>query len=102
MRKIYPADIQSFVKHFFKYGNICRGRSHCSHYFGAIENRDGKFIATGSRAIAALGMANTITDAEKIAEAQIAKIHGKIFHRADIGTAALIAKRVQHMQELRS
>lgn len=70
-------------------------------YFGAIEARDGKLYATGSRAIAVLGIAPTIHDAEKIAESEITKIRGKIFHRSDIGTESLIAKRIQQMQELR-
>jgi fusion protein PurCD len=68
---------------------------------GAVEERDGKLYATGSRAIAVLGVGSTITEAEKIAETEINKIRGKVFHRPDIGTENLIAKRIQQMQELR-
>ena len=71
-------------------------------YFGAVDEIDGKLIATGSRAVAVVGVANTISDAEKIAEQEINNIQGKLFHRADIGTDDLIARRVQHMRELRS
>ena len=39
--------------------------------------------------------------AEKIAEDAVSKIHGPVFHRRDIGTAALIEKRVEMMRELR-
>jgi len=70
-------------------------------YFGAVEKRNGQLYATGSRAVAVLGVAPTIFDAEKIAETEINKIHGKIFHRSDIGTEHLIAKRIREMQELR-
>jgi phosphoribosylamine--glycine ligase len=70
-------------------------------YLGAVEERDGKLYATGSRAIAVLGVGSTITEAEKIAETEINKIRGKVFHRPDIGTENLIAKRIQQMQELR-
>ncbi len=71
-------------------------------YFGAVNEVDGKLIATGSRAVAVVGVANTITDAEKIAEYEINNIQGKLFHRPDIGTDDLIARRIQHMRELRS
>ena len=45
--------------------------------------------------------ANSISQAEKIAEKEISKVDGPLFHRADIGTDALIRKRVEHMESLR-
>jgi len=71
-------------------------------FFGSVDARDGKLYATGSRAIAVLGVAETISLAEKIAEQEIKNIKGKIFHRSDIGTEALIEQRIQHMQGLRT
>lgn len=70
-------------------------------YFGAVNKLDGKYYATGSRAIAAVGIGKTISEAEKIAEQQINQIKGELFHRADIGTDALIQKRIAHMKSLR-
>ena len=40
-------------------------------------------------------------EAEKIAEEEISKVDGPLFHREDIGTDALIKKRVEHMESLR-
>ncbi len=72
-------------------------------YFGAVDRQtDGQLIMTGSRAVAVVGLADTIAEAEQKAENAIGKIKGRVFHRADIGTAELIAKRVAQMKELRS
>ena len=42
-----------------------------------------------------------ISEAEEIAEEQISRIKGPLFHRKDIGTKKLIKKRVEHMKSLR-
>lgn len=68
---------------------------------GAVNEQDGILLATGSRAIAVVGIAPNIEDAEAIAEAEIGRIKGEVFHRSDIGTAALIHQRIQMMQQLR-
>ncbi len=70
-------------------------------YFAAVDERAGILYATGSRAVAVVGVAETLTAAEKTAEAEINCIKGKLFHRSDIGTAELIERRKQHMRELR-
>ncbi len=70
-------------------------------YLAAVDARDGKLYATGSRTAAVVGVANTITEAEKIAESETQRIQGPLFHREDIGTEELIRKRVKQMQELR-
>lgn len=70
-------------------------------YYAAVDERAGRLYATGSRAIAVVGMAETISAAEQIAESEIKRIQGQLFHREDIGTDALIQKRIKHMQELR-
>lgn len=70
-------------------------------YLAAVDEREGKLHTTGSRAVAIVGMAKTISDAEKIAEDEIKRIQGKLFHRPDIGTDELINRRIKHMQELR-
>ncbi|MHB1946660.1 MAG: phosphoribosylamine--glycine ligase [Gammaproteobacteria bacterium] len=70
-------------------------------YFAAVDLREDKLYATGSRTAAIVGVAPTLAEAEKIAEAEIQLIKGPLFHRADIGTENLIRRRVRHMQELR-
>lgn len=70
-------------------------------FFAAIDERDGQCYATGSRALAVIGMAATIIEAEKLAEAEVRHIYGKVFHRSDIGTEELIDRKIQQMRVLR-
>jgi phosphoribosylamine--glycine ligase len=79
-------------------GNI----GEASIYYASVYEKDGKIYTTGSRAVAALGCAETIGSAEKIARSALENIRGKLFFRKDIGTAALIQKRIDHMKELRN
>jgi len=77
-------------------------RSDTRLYLGAVDLRDELLISTGSRTVAVVAMAETITEAELICEAFVTRIEGPFFHRADIGTAALIHKRVEHMAKVRA
>lgn len=71
-------------------------------YLGAVDQVDGLLVGTGSRTVAVVATAPTLSAAELIAEQVITTIPGPFFHRADIGTAALIQRRVDHMLRLRS
>lgn len=76
-----------------------------AYYANVDEKKDDKGILslymTTSRAIGVLGIANSISDAEKIAEQAVNCISGRVFHRKDVGTKELIDKRVRHMKEIR-
>lgn len=72
-----------------------------SIYYASVYEKDGKVYTTTSRAIAVVGVAETIAAAEKIAQSALENLYGKLFFRKDIGTAALIQKRIDHMRELR-
>jgi len=64
------------------------------------ENDD--IYTTSSRSLAVVGVADTLSDAEKICEEALIHVKGDhIFIRHDIGTSELIEKRVRHMNELR-
>jgi phosphoribosylamine--glycine ligase len=71
-------------------------------YSAAVEERDGELFMTGSRAMACVGIGDTLTEAEQIAERAANSIQGPVFHRKDIGTEALIQKRIDHMESLSS
>ena len=71
-------------------------------YLAAVNAEEGKLYATGSRTAAYVGVADSIDLAEQIAEQEISCIEGPLFHRKDIGTSALINKRIEAMQRLRS
>ncbi|MCF2140920.1 MAG: phosphoribosylamine--glycine ligase [Candidatus Lokiarchaeota archaeon] len=66
-------------------------------YYASVSEEEGKIYTSTSRAIAVLGIADSIDEAEKIAEKATQYIQGDLFHRTDIGTQAVIDKRTQHM-----
>lgn len=69
-------------------------------YYASVSQEDGKILTSTSRAIAVLGIADSIEKAEQIAEKATQHIHGALFHRTDIGTQALINRRIQHMKDI--
>jgi phosphoribosylamine--glycine ligase len=70
-------------------------------FYGAVSEQPGqKPIMTGSRAIAFVGIGDTLAEAERIAENAASRITGPVFHREDIGTDALLQKRIDHMTSL--
>ncbi len=71
-------------------------------FYSSVYEKDGKIYTTGSRALAVLGIADTIGEAEKKAQAGISVLKGALHSRHDIGTDELIRKRIRHMEELRS
>ncbi len=81
--------------------DISEIEQHENLYLGAVNAVDGKLYATGSRTAAVVGIAETLAAAEASAEEMIQLIKGQLFHREDIGTPALIEKRIQHMKSLR-
>ena len=60
-----------------------------------------RLIEAGSRTIAVVGIAESISAAEQIAEKEVSALGGPLFHRTDIGTEALVQKRVEQMELLR-
>ena len=72
-----------------------------SLFFASVDIEGDHLIEAGSITVAMVGIANSISQAEKIAEEEISKVDGPLFHREDIGTDAVIRKRVEHMESLR-
>lgn len=70
-------------------------------YYAAVDEKDGKKIMTGSRAIGVVGVGDTIEAAESLAQQGVEQITGPVFYRKDIGTSDLIASRVEMLKELR-
>ena len=48
-----------------------------------------------------VGMAESISAAEQIAEKEVSAVGGPLFHRTDIGTDLLVHQRVKQMELLR-
>jgi phosphoribosylamine--glycine ligase len=70
-------------------------------FYASVDIQNGKLIEAGSRTVAVVGMADSISNAEKIAEKKVSAIAGPLFHRSDIGTDMVIQKRINHMKSLR-
>ena len=70
-------------------------------YYASVRREDSQILTGTSRAIAVVGTANTITEAEVVAEHALENIEGNLFHRKDIGTREVVQKRIDHMRELR-
>jgi len=71
-------------------------------YFASVDYKKEKLIELGSRTVAVLGIADSLSEAENIAQSEIEQIKGPLFYRKDIGTERLVKKRVNHMKELQS
>ena len=70
-------------------------------YYAAVDKKEDGIYMTSSRAIGVVGIADTLEEAEKIAENAVQEIKGNVDHRKDIGTKELVERRVRHMKELR-
>ena len=75
--------------------------NHDGLFFASVDIKDGQLIEAGSRTVAVVGTADTIVEAETIAEREISAVTGPLFHRSDIGTETVVQKRVDHMNSLR-
>jgi phosphoribosylamine--glycine ligase len=70
-------------------------------YYSSVDKRQDGLYMTTSRAVGIVGIADSVSTAEKMAENAISSIEGPVDHRSDIGTAQLIEKRIAHMKALR-
>lgn len=71
------------------------------YYYASVYEKDKRIYTTNSRAVAVLGMDNTLEDAEEKTENATRAVYGSLWHRRDIGTYSLVQKRLEHMRKLR-
>lgn len=71
-------------------------------YFASVDEKSTGLYACGSRTLAAVGIADDLSEAEKQAEAAVNQIEGELFHRSDIGKAEQLENRIAIMDALRS
>jgi phosphoribosylamine-glycine ligase len=64
--------------------------------------QDNTLLSAGSRTLAVVSRGSSLSEAESLCELVLDGIRGPFFHRSDIGTSALIARRVDHMNSLRN
>jgi len=70
-------------------------------YHASVDQKGDGLYLGGSRAVAVVGIGSSLGEAEGIAEAAACQFVGPVFHRKDIGTQALIDRRIEHMQIVR-
>ncbi len=72
-------------------------------YYANVDMKDGKLVTGTSRSLGIVGVADTLEEAEKNCEAALKFVKcDAMAVRHDIGTRALVQRRVDHMRELRS
>jgi len=71
-----------------------------SYYLASVDQREDGMYMLGSRAIAFVGVGETIEEAEKLAQIGVESVTGPVFYRSDIGTKTLIESKIQMMKEL--
>jgi len=71
-------------------------------FYASVDMKEGQVVTTTSRTVAVVGVADTISAAEKIAEDATDHVKGPLRHRRDIGTADLIRKRIEHVRAIGS
>lgn len=69
-------------------------------YYASVNEKNKVIYTSGSRTLALLGIGPTLEEAEKIAENSTQYVHGKLFHRTDVGTRNLLNKRINHMDQI--
>lgn len=70
-------------------------------YYGSVDRRDDGLYLGGSRAVACVGIADTLEQAERSAQQACESVTGPVFFRSDVGTRGLIDQRVAMMRTLR-
>ncbi len=70
-------------------------------YWAACEKEADHVTLTGSRSAAAVGIGDSLKEAEILAERTASGVEGDVRHRMDIGRPEIVQKRIDHMAALR-
>ncbi|MFD1515362.1 phosphoribosylamine--glycine ligase [Halomarina rubra] len=71
-------------------------------FYASVDDRDDGIYTTTSRSFAVVGVAESIAAAEQQAESALAALGDGLRVRHDVGTEALVQRRIDHVAELRS
>jgi len=78
-------------------GNVGKARL----YYSSVDKKEDGLYLSSSRAIGIVGIADNLDEARIIAEEGVKAVKGPVAYREDIGTQALIQKRIDHMKKIR-
>lgn len=71
------------------------------YYANVEKNAGGSLETLTSRTLAYVGTGDTLEEAERNAEQAASGVRGAVRYRRDVGTRALLDRRIAHMKELR-
>jgi len=91
----HPDAASSLAK--IEVGNVGMARL----YYSSVDKKEDGLYLSSSRAIGIVGIADQLDEARKIAEEGVKAVKGPVAYRTDIGTDALIQKRIEHMKRIR-
>jgi len=94
----YPG--KSVTDQPLKFDGSALEKSGARVYYASVYEKSGTIYTQSSRSIGLVGVAGTIEEAEKISESACSAISGRVWHRKDIGTPALLKRRTAHMKEI--
>lgn len=98
-RKTYSGDSKVDLTEAYRLSVESRGRLFV--YPGSMEVRNGVTYALKSRAVAVVGVGESIEDARQVSLEGVRSIDGPLWNRWDIGSEKHIARSVQHLNDLR-
>jgi len=75
-------------------------KSGANAFYASVYEKGGTIYTQSSRSMGLVGIAGTIPAAEKMAEAACGAVSGKVWHRTDIGTDALVQRRIDHLKQI--
>ena len=70
-------------------------------YYASVNEKGGRIYTTTSRSVGVVGIAESIDEAESIAERALAHVSGRIAVRHDIGKTAMLEAKVRRMDSIR-
>ncbi len=70
-------------------------------FYASVDDRSDGIYTTTSRSFAVVGLADSLTLAEEVAEAALAAAGDGVRIRHDIGTQSLVEQRIEHIKQLR-
>jgi phosphoribosylamine--glycine ligase len=91
----HPDAISSNAK--IEIGDVGKARL----YYSSVDKKEDGLYLSSSRAVGIVGIAETLDEARAIADKGVTAVKGPVAYREDIGTDALIQKRIDHMKAIR-
>jgi phosphoribosylamine--glycine ligase len=102
----YPTDPESGARIEVDEESVARaaetsGTGEALLFYASVDAREDGLYTTTSRAFAVVGVDETVAAAEAIAEAALGPVGDGLRVRHDVGTAALVQRRIDHVAALR-